>query len=514
MDSKLRRFQKVRNLVLGAATLPATLALSWFPVPAFAQSATTQTQGTAMQDRQQDRQAAPADDITRRDLARFDQFLDSHHEIAAELRKTPSLIDDPQFLQNHPELNSYLQDHPSVKQEISQQPDTFMSLEDRYDHDHGLRDRDAGGQYRDDRDAGRRDAMNQDRDSSQDRDANHRDADRRDATSFNRFLEEHREISEQVRKNPSLLDDRKFVDGHPALQSYLRDNPGVRDQLRQDPNAFMHQQDFDNRDAGMRARDTGNQDRDDRNAVSRDAVNQDRDADRNRDRDAANQDRDANRNRDNDRQNDADRRDNDSRADMDRNSDRDRDADHRDAARFDRFLDEHREIGEQVRRNPSLLDNRNFVDSHPALQSYLRDNPDIREQLRQDPNAFTRQSEFGNRDAGMRDRDPMHEHMADFGGFLGSHSDIRNDMQRDPSVVKDRAYVQNHSELDTYLNTHPAVRNDLMADPQSFVHGAQQYNNSGAAGAGMSGRGTGTTGTSSGTSTTPAVTPHSQKPNQ
>ena len=94
-------------------------------------------------------QAVQSDDITRRDLARFDQFLDSHREIADQLRKTPSLIDDPQFLQSHPELNAYLQDHPSVKQEISQQPDTFMRLEDPYARDANLRDRDAGGQDRD-----------------------------------------------------------------------------------------------------------------------------------------------------------------------------------------------------------------------------------------------------------------------------------------------------------------------------------------------------------------------------
>jgi hypothetical protein len=430
MDNKLRRFPRV-TLFLGAATV----TLLCLPCPTHAQSSAPQ-----------DRQDVQADDITRRDLARFDQFLDSHREIADQLRKTPSLIDDPQFLQSHPELNAYLQNHPSVKQEISQHPDTFMRLEDLYARDTNLRDRDAGGQ---DRNADRRDMAN-------------RDDDRRDVASFGRFLDDHREIAEQVRKDPSLLDNRNFVQNHPALQTYPQDNPGVRDQIRQNPNAFMQQEDAFNRDANMRDRDPG----------------------------AA------------------------------------RDDDRRDVANFARFLDDHREIAEQVRKDPSQLDNRNFVQNHPALQAYLQDNPGVRDQIRQNPNAFMQQEDAFNRDSNMRDRDPMHDHMADFGGFLHSHSDIQNDLSRDPSVVKDHDYVQNHAELDAYLNAHPDVRDELMANPQSFVHGAQQYDNASPSGTsggtgvngrgtGMTGSGTGTTGSTTGTSTDPATTNHeTPKPNQ
>jgi hypothetical protein len=434
------------GLILGATTV----TLLYLPYPVHSQSASAQTgttQNGAMQDRQagqQDRPAVQTDDITRRDLARFDQFLDSHREIAGQLRQTPSLIDDPQFLEKHPELNTYLQDHPSVKQEISERPDTFMRLEDQYARDPNLRDRDAGGQ---DRDADRRDMTN-------------RDNDRRDVASFDRFLDQHREIAQQVRKDPSLLDNRNFVQNHPELQTYLQDNPGVRDQIRQDPNGFMRQEDAYDHDTNMRDRDTG-------------------------------------AGRDNDR---------------------------RDVANFDRFLDGHREIAEQVRKDPSLLDNRNFVQDHPVLQAYLQDNPAVRDQIRQDPNGFMRQEDALNRDSSMRDRDPMHDRMADFGGFLHDHSDIQRDVARDPSCVKDQNYVHNHAELDAYLNDHPDVRAELMADPQGFVHGAQQYGSAGT-GAGVSGRGTGTTGAGTtgagttgsmtGTSTTPATTTHeAPKPNQ
>jgi hypothetical protein len=452
MSNKLLRFQTAPTLILGMATL------LWLPGPARAQNAATpdQQQG-GQQDRQQDRQVGQDDDITRRDLARFDQFLDTHPQDAEQLRKTPSLVDDPQFLQSHPELNTYLQDHPSVKQEISQRPDTFMRLENRYDRDHDARDRDAGGPdaYRRDddrdRDAYRTDADARDRDDvrgddARDRDdrgqvrdadpgAAERDAHRRDLAEFDRFLDAHREIAEQVRKDPSLADNRQFVQNHPPLQDFLRDHPGVRDQLRQDPNAFIHQEDrYD-----ARERDEG-----------------------------------------------ADRR----------------DGDRRELAEFDRFLDRHREIAEQLRKNPSLADNREFVQNHPPLQDFLRDHPGVRDQLRQDPNAFMRQEDRFDRAGNGGDRDAMHDRMRDFGGFLGGHSDIQRDLSRDPSVVKDREYVQNHVELNTYLAAHPEVRDELMANPQSFVKGAQQYSSSA----------TGTNGAPAGTSTNPAAATHDPKP--
>src|SRR5580704_1727164 len=71
MGNRLLRFQTAPTLLLVVATL------LWLPGPARAQSTTTQ-----------DKQVAQNDDITRRDLARFDQFLDSHREDAQQLRRT------------------------------------------------------------------------------------------------------------------------------------------------------------------------------------------------------------------------------------------------------------------------------------------------------------------------------------------------------------------------------------------------------------------------------------------
>ena len=81
------------------------------------------------------------DNATRRQLASFDGFLDSHPEVAEQLRKDPSLVNNQGFVEKHPELQQYLQQHPEIREEISQNPNRFMHEEERFDRredDHGV----------------------------------------------------------------------------------------------------------------------------------------------------------------------------------------------------------------------------------------------------------------------------------------------------------------------------------------------------------------------------------------
>jgi hypothetical protein len=357
-----------RNTGLAFLALSACFALSQ---PAAAQSAPAQD-------------TRPVEDrgATRAELANFDRFLDSHREIADQLRKDPSLVDNREFVTNHPALQTYLQDHPAVREAIKQDPSGFMRDENRFDR------------REDDRD---------------------RDARRAELDNFNRFLDSHREISEQLRKDPSLVDNREFVTNHPALQTYLQDHPGVREAIRQNPDSFMRAEDrLDRRDES-----------------------------------------------------------------------RDRDANRAELANFDRFLDSHREISEQLRKDPSLVDNREFVKNHPALQTYLQDHPGVRDSIKQDPNAFMQEeARYDRREDGLdRDRDGRRTDFNDhdvthrhFGEFLGGHADIAARLSENPSLIKDQNFVDSHPELKQYLNSNPDVRENLMANPDEFVKASQQFN--------------------------------------
>jgi hypothetical protein len=314
-------------------------------------------------------------DRTRQELARFDQFLDDHREIAEQLRKDPSLVDNQDYERNHPELQRYLEDHPVIREQLKEHPDAFMRDEDRYDRHEGGRD----------------------------------DINRAEVARFDQFLDSHREIAEQLRKDPSLVDNPEFERTHPALQTYLRDHSEIREQLKEHPDAFMRDEDrYDHHDGG--------------------------------------------------------------RADINR----------AELARFNQFLDSHREIGEQLRKDPSLVNNGEFEKNHPALYAYLQDHPEIREEIKENPNVFMRDEDRFDRHDNDRDNDMdrgTHAPAARFGQFLSGHSNVADQLSNDPSLVKNQEYMENHPELREYLKNNPDVQKELMANPPTFVKSAKAFSN-------------------------------------
>ena len=365
-----------------------TLALAGFfcaSPPVSAQSAPAQSTNPA-QDRNRN-------DITSGELQSFDNFLDQHREISEQLHKNPSLVNDEQFLKDHPALRDYLQNHPGVREGIRENPNVFMHAENRFDR----------------------------REDAQDRDRNRNDITRGELLSFDNFLDQHREISEQLHKNPSLVNDPQFLKDHPALQDYLQNHSGVREEIRENPDVFMHAENrFDRRENA--------QDRN-RNDITRGELQS-----------------------------------------------------------FDNFLDQHCEISEQLHKNPSLVNDPQFLKNHPALNDYLQNHSGVREEIRENPdvfmhaeNRFDRREDDLDRDRGTRDvdrDDQERSHMhRDFAAFLHSHSELAEQLSRNPEQVKSEEFLKSHPELKEYLNAHPQDRQVLMANPQSFIKSSQQFAN-------------------------------------
>jgi hypothetical protein len=461
MGIRTARYMKVATLSVASA------AMVGLGVPARAQSTASAHGYVSAQ--------VQANDSNRADVAQFREFLDAHPEIAEQLRTNNSLINKKNFVKHHSDLKNFLHDNPGVRDAARQDPNAFMQRVDQFGRDRGTTD--PG------REAGR----------------------------LHQFMDSHPEIAEQVRRNPSLLDNRDFVKNHPALQNFLQDYPGTRDQIAQDPNAFMHQGDDFDRDA---SRDRGARDRNvaefNRFAGSHreiaDQLRKDPSLIKSRDfvngypdlRNFLQQHPELNAQI---RQHPEAFMQQENRFDSDagaRNFDGGRNAE-----QFRRFLDDHPEIAEQIRRDHSLAANRDFIESHPELKGFYQTNPDVRERMRQDPNAFMQREDSFARVDSRDNRNFDRDRLASFHDFLGGHSDIAQDMSRDPQLVKNPDYLQNHPELNNYLKANPGVRDDLMQHPQSFVKGTQQVGGSaGANGANATGSTsisgstrTGTTGT-------------------
>jgi hypothetical protein len=147
-------------------------------------------------------------DITPGEVANFDQFLDSHPKVAAELVKDPQLVNNQEFMEHHQGLRNFLANHPGVREEIRETPGQFMLREAKYEwHE--------GGEG-----------------------ITHGEVARFDAG----YLDKHPEVAEALAKDPRLVDNSQFVASHPGLHEYLENHPGIRTELKEHPDRFMHRE--------------------------------------------------------------------------------------------------------------------------------------------------------------------------------------------------------------------------------------------------------------------------------
>ena len=412
---------KKLQVPIKSESLLLTLALTGFfcisPPPVYAQSQqSTPAQGS---------KPAQDTDINYGQLANFDNFLDKHRELAEQLRKDPSLVRNEDFVNSHPALRDYFRDNPDVREEIRENPQLFMRAENRVDRLEGRGDKG--------------------------------DITRGELQNFDNFLDRHREISEQLRKNPSLVNDQQFLKDHPALQNYLQAHQGVREEIRENPSAFLQAENrFDRREDNL------------------------------------------------DRRNNGDR-------DIDRGSSNRSDITRGELQSFDNFLDRHREISEQLHKNPSLANDPQFLKDHPALGEFLQAHQGVRAEIRENPKVFLqaenrldqreastnrrsddfdRSNRTGDRDIdrdspersqrpGDRDTDRdsierSHMHR-NFGAFMNSHSELAEQLTRDPDQVKNETFLKSHPELKEYLDQHPGDRRALLADPHTFIKNSQKF---------------------------------------
>ena len=223
-------------------------------------------------------------DINGTEVRNFDQFLDSHPKVAQHLAQNPALVNNVEFIENHPALRDFLGDHPGVREELHESPGQFMWHEGHFE-------------WREER-AGMV---------------------RNDAT-MDGYFDHHPEVLEQLRANPSVLNNHDFLEDHPEVAAYLRNHPEFAERVHQNPQAFMNQQRWFDRHDGREGREgvTG-----------------------------------------------------------------------REVSGFDSvYLDHHPEVAEALGHNPKLLDDNKWLGEHPQLAEYIRDHPEAREQLRQRPYRF------------------------------------------------------------------------------------------------------------------------------
>ncbi|HZR32256.1 MAG TPA: fibronectin type III domain-containing protein [Terriglobales bacterium] len=143
---------------------------------------------------------AAAPNYNQAELRNFDQFLDAHANIRAELTQNPGLVNDPNYLRQRPALAQFLQTHRGVQASLQSNPAAFMHGETGY-------------------------SSTEDRNTA--------------LHNFHQFLQAHPNLNAELSKNPALAKDPNYLASHPQLNQFLQTHGGVRAGLDSDPAGFM-----------------------------------------------------------------------------------------------------------------------------------------------------------------------------------------------------------------------------------------------------------------------------------
>jgi hypothetical protein len=133
-----------------------------------------------------------------------------------------------------------------------------------------------------------------------------------------------------------------------------------------------------------------------------------------------------------------------------------------DIALFDAFLDAHADIDAQLRGNPSLLTNAEYLEAHPQLEAFLNQHPQAQTQIGQNPSFFMeREKRFDRRESRQRanpNPDLTRQEVSRMDQFLDKNPNIDQDLRRNPGLVNNAEYLEAHPQLQAFLNQHPNVK--------------------------------------------------------
>lgn len=139
--------------------------------------------------------------------------------------------------------------------------------------------------------------------------------------------------------------------------------------------------------------------------------------------------------------------------------------------RFDDFMDHHPGIAKDVRQNPSLLTNRDYLEDHKELADFLRAHPGVREEVRENPQAFMAREKRFEAKGGDIDR----AELARADQFFDKHPGVYNDLKKNPRLIDDPNYLAKHEELREFLQSHPEIRSDIKSHPKVFMAKERKY---------------------------------------
>ena len=143
---------------------------------------------------------------------------------------------------------------------------------------------------------------------------------------------------------------------------------------------------------------------------------------------------------------------------------RDNDITRRELRNFDVFLDNHPAVARELKKNPDLANDANFISKHPQYKEFLDKHPGVREEIKENPQRFIARERHFERSG----KDVTRRELKNFDAFLDKHPEIAEEMKKNPNLANSQEYLSKHPEFKEFLAKHPGVRGELKEHPRYF----------------------------------------------
>ena len=119
---------------------------------------------------------------------------------------------------------------------------------------------------------------------------------------------------------------------------------------------------------------------------------------------------------------------------------------------FDRFLDHHPLIEENLRLDPLQTFDPAYLGNHVDLREFLRANPNVAEGLKLYPRYFLNRALLRQANAPISFAD-----LAPLKDLFNALPELEQDLNQNPELIRDRTYLAGHPALRDCLAGHPVL---------------------------------------------------------
>ncbi|HTA23734.1 MAG TPA: hypothetical protein VK763_09390 [Terriglobales bacterium] len=136
---------------------------------------------------------------------------------------------------------------------------------------------------------------------------------------------------------------------------------------------------------------------------------------------------------------------------------------------MDHYLNNHPDVAKQLHEDPSLINNPQWLASHPKVQSYMNSHPAMKADAATHPGEFVNHTE-------RQDLTRDHKALNGVDALAHDHPQIANELKNNPKLIDDPKYLAQHPGLDSYLAQHPEIRQEAQAHPNAFAKDVERNN--------------------------------------